>query len=146
MPYPLTEFTDCLPTAVYYADLDESDMALHAATWAPNHFQSLASLVRFAYRYSCVLQPYIANPGRADLDEWFFADDAADERAEQALGRNPIAALDAAAWLEEHYPTVSIRWLVSGAFDKALILGGEYPEFYAWGLRGSCHVFAADSV
>ena len=75
MAYDLNLFWKLLPKQLQCIPIDaESEFALHAARWPLADFASFAEFVRFTYRYSCVLQPFISDPKRSDLAGWFYAD------------------------------------------------------------------------
>lgn len=148
MRYDLQPFWNCLPTKCQCVFMNpEAEVALHAARWPRSSFDSFADFVRFTYRYSCVLQPFINDPKRSDLDEWFHADPTADERADALMNQKPAENQDAREWMTRFYPPFSIEWLNAGIDGKIISLtDGEWPEMLGYDTEGFFNVFAADII
>ena len=125
----------------------EREVALHVARWPYPAFDSLEDFVRFTYRYSCVLQPFIFDPVREDLDGWFHPDPASDARADDLLKRETAKNQEAREWMRQFYPSVTIDWLNAGLHGKIVsMLDGEWPEMLGYDTEGFFCVFAADAT
>ena len=148
MPYDLAEFEAHLPTLHQCVTVDaETDEALHAARWSVATFESFAEFVRFTFRYSCVIQPFVYDPQRDDLDEWFHADPDADQRAEDFVTQNKAIAEDSRGWMSLNYPSVSIEWLTSGTQGRLITLeDGDWPAMVGQDSEGYFSVFVADAT
>ena len=148
MPYDLSAFRCKAPTLHECVVIDpEREVALHVARWPYPAFDSLEDFVRFTYRYSCVLQPFIFDPVREDLDGWFHPDPASDARADDLLKRETAKNQEAREWMRQFYPSVTIDWLNAGLHGKIVsMLDGEWPEMLGYDTEGFFCVFAADAT
>lgn len=148
MPYDLSQFRKHLPTKYQCVVIEsENEMALHAARWPCGSFENFEEFVRFAYRFSCVLQPFIFDPSRDDLDGWFHADPSSDERASDLMKRVKISNEDARIWTARYYPLLSVECLSGGVHGKIIsVLDGSFPEMVGYDTEGFFCVFVADAT
>jgi hypothetical protein len=148
MLYDLSEFRERLPVHHQCVVIDpESEVALHVARWPYRSFNDLAGFVRFTYRYSCVLQPFIFDSSRNDLRSWFHADLSADQRAADLLNKNRTTNQEASDWMARFYPGISIDWLNAGVHGKIIsLMDGEWPEMLGYDTDGYFCAFAADAT
>jgi|GEM_PF-3138758 len=148
MPYEFSEFERHLPTHHCSVIIDdENQVALHAGRWPYSAFDGLAEFVQFTYRYSSVLQPFLFDHERDDLEGWFAADSTADQRAADFLQRNPTKNEDARHWMARFYPQIKIDWLNMGVHGKLIsLVDGARPEMIGYDAEGYFCVFAADAT
>ncbi len=148
MSYDLSEFRNCLPTLHQCVTVDpETEEALHAARWPDSAFNSLADFLRFTYRFSCVIQPFIFDSQRDDLDGWFHADPSSDERAAESVAKHETVNEEAHEWMSRFYPSISIEWLNSGLHGKIIsFMDGDWPEMVGYDTDGYFSVFVADAT
>jgi hypothetical protein len=89
MPDSLSDFNANLPSNVACVLLDPAlEIGFHAARWATDAFPDFRSFVRFTFCYSSALQPYICEPTRDDLHEWFRPDPSDVDRVVDLLERH----------------------------------------------------------
>jgi hypothetical protein len=148
MPYDISAFRNCLPSLHECITVDpETEEALHAARWPTSAFDTLADFLQFTYRFSCVIQPYIFDPQRDELDGWFHADPASDDRAAETTAKHETVNEEANDWMRRFYPTVSIDWLRSGLHGKIISFNdGDWPEMVGHDTEGYFTVFVADAT
>jgi len=148
MPYDLLEFRSKTPPKHECVIIDpENEIALHVARWPYSAFDSPEDFVRFTYRYSCVLQPFIFDPMRDDLDGWFHEDSTSDTRADDLLKRETTKNQEAREWMRQFYPSVAIDWLHAGLHGKIFsLLDGDWPEMLGYDTDGFFCVFVADAT
>ena len=148
MPYDLAEFLNCLPTMSRCIALDsQSEELLHAARWSISAFDSLTNFVTFTYRFSCVIQPFIFDSQRDDLDDWFYPDANSEDRAAEAIATQPLINQEAHQWMSRCYPSLCISWLNAGFHGKILSFeDGDWPEMVGYDTEGYFTVFVADAT
>ena len=142
----LADFEAHLPNDHECIILDaENEIGLHIARWDPVVFHDFGAFVQFTFCVSSALQPFICNPNRKDLAEWFRPDETDQQRAREILAANPTTNTEVRYWMATHYPTVSVRWLTEGLHGKLMsLVDGEWPEMSACDTHGYYTVFAAD--
>jgi hypothetical protein len=142
----LSYFKANLPCDVACELLDPAmELGFHAARWTTDSFPNFQSFVRYTYGFSSVLQPYICDPTRDDLHDWFRPDMADIARADNLLMRNATTNTEVREWMRAQYPLLSIPWLTSGLHGKLLSLtDGDWPEMLAYDTDGYFTAFVAD--
>ena len=105
----LSSFNAKLPSEGACELLDPAlELGFHAARWPIDAFPDFPSFVRFTDGYSSVLQPYICDPSRDDLDGWFRPDATDIDRADSLLDRNPTTNTEVRERMRSQYPLISI--------------------------------------
>ncbi len=142
----LLSFNANLPSEVACELIDQTlEIGFHTARWPINAFPDFPSIVRFTYGYSSVLQPYICDPSREDLHDWFRPDASDIDRADSLLDRNATTNTEVREWMRAQYPLISIPWLTSGLHGKLLSMtDGDWPEMLAYDTDGYVTGFVAD--
>ncbi|MEM1070487.1 MAG: hypothetical protein AAGI63_16415 [Planctomycetota bacterium] len=127
-------FTQCVPTKV-------GELAIHFGVWRGSDFPDLDAFVTFAIRNSAILQPYIAEPDRHDLEKWIHFDpNSGDSAASFLNGAMPFES-SAYDWLASNYPVIDRRFLNALSRD---ILIADGDTFYAQTDDWFIHCFVAD--
>lgn len=146
MYYDVADFKDHLPKYHDCIILDsETETGLHIARWDPVAFHDFGAFVPFTFSVSSALQPFICNPSRTDLAEWFRYDESDSRRAREILIANPTTNTEVRQWMARYYPSISIPWLNEGLNGKLMsLVEGEWPEMYAHDTHGYYTVFAAN--
>ncbi|PHR95168.1 MAG: hypothetical protein COA78_30665 [Blastopirellula sp.] len=146
MRYDLADFEAHLPNYHECIIFDaENEIGLHIARWDPVAFNDFGAFVQFTCCVSSALQPFICNPNRTDLAEWYCPDETDHQRARKLLIVNPTINTEVRQWMARYYPSISVPWLTEGLHGKIMsLVDGDWPEMSAYDTHGYYTVFIAD--
>jgi hypothetical protein len=128
-------FTQCQATT------RDADVAIHLAVWRRSQFPDLNAFVAFVFRYSSVLQPYIAEPDRRDLASWLHCDPNADESAASYMNNAASLRTNARDWLAQNADVIDSEFLNSSSTDTLVV---DSDSMYAQTSDWYVHSFLAD--
>ncbi|WP_166832115.1 hypothetical protein [Thalassoroseus pseudoceratinae] len=142
MSTQIQKFLDQRPlfTQCHAVDRD-ADFAIHLGVWRRSEFPDLNAFVAFVFRYSSVLQPYIAEPDRRDLASWFHPDSNAEESAASYMTNASPLSTNARDWLAKHAATVDGGFLDSSSIDTVIV---DNDSMYIQTTEWYIHSFVAD--